>query len=607
VRGSWLGAALVAAPAAGVLSLAPLSVDVPYIDDYDALLGFLRLADETPSLGGKLRLLVEPHNEHRMLVPRLGALAVLALRGHLDFAWLNGLGTLLLLAFLGALWLGFRRGEPAAEKWLAFAPAALFLVHPQYWMVYHSPTTSLSGFTVAAAAGLAFAALDAGGGRRTLAALALAALATATLASGWLVAPLGVAVPLARRRWKAALVWGLLAAGLLAAAVALLGPPASRADPLAALAASGRLAAYTLNFVGCAAGFSQPGLSLTAGALLLAGLAAAALRGLPRKSPVLFALVLFFLASAAANALGRAQQGAGTPLLQSRYRFYSAALLALCWLSWAELLRDRRRVLAGALAAAAAFSAASFALYRGEVPELAGRLARGFERWWQSGDGGLLHPEFRTANALALYALDRGWLHIPPHWLERFAAWPIPRDPPAADRAVELRFDVLAQQPRAVVVSGSARAGSARGQEVEIVLRGRARTLVFPTRAVPRVDATSTAELAGRAPPSGFRALLPLEAVPPGRYQVGALVRRGGREHLSYLARPFEVGKVRAGGLSPGRGRAGTRRAAGFRAASSAGRSGRRRGRAAGRCGCCGTARGCARTSRTPGSPRRSA
>jgi hypothetical protein len=367
VRGSWLGAALVAAPAAGVLSLAPLSVDVPYIDDYDALLGFLRLADETPSLGGKLRLLVEPHNEHRMLVPRLGALAVLALRGHLDFAWLNGLGTLLLLAFLGALWLGFRRGEPAAEKWLAFAPAALFLVHPQYWMVYHSPTTSLSGFTVAAAAGLAFAALDAGGGRRTLAALALAALATATLASGWLVAPLGVAVPLARRRWKAALVWGLLAAGLLAAAVALLGPPASRADPLAALAASGRLAAYTLNFVGCAAGFSQPGLSLTAGALLLAGLAAAALRGLPRKSPVLFALVLFFLASAAANALGRAQQGAGTPLLQSRYRFYSAALLALCWLSWAELLRDRRRVLAGALAAAAAFSAASFALYRGEV------------------------------------------------------------------------------------------------------------------------------------------------------------------------------------------------------------------------------------------------
>ncbi len=538
-----LGLALVAAPVVVVVTRAwAASVDVPYIDDYDALLGFLRMADQTPSLGGKLRLLVEPHNEHGMALPRLAALATRGITGRLDFLTLNLLGTGQLLLLLGALFLAFRRGEAAADRLLPFAPAALLLVHHQYWMIYHSPTTSLSSVAVVVCAALAFVALQRGGAAGLAAAAGLALLASETLANGFLIHPLGVLVPALERRYRYALAWALLGAAGLAFHFAVVAPAAPGADLFGSLRDPARLVEYTLNLVGCAAGFSQRGFSLAMGALLLAVFAAAALRGLPRRSPVLFALLLFLLASVAANALARSQAGAALPLLQPRYRFYGALLLAMAYLSWAELRPDARRAFAAALVGSIAFSLASFHVYRDRLDGLSQRLAEGYERWWLEGNGGLQYPDFRTADTHLLGGLDAGWLRPPPAWLDRHAAWPIPRDPPPADGAVEVRLDLVSQDERALFLSGWARAGSAEGQAVEIVLRSPQRALVFPARSVPRVDLPAgRPELARHLLMSGFRVIVPKQALPAGRYRVGVLVRRGGREHLTMLRRQVEV------------------------------------------------------------------
>ena len=169
-------------------------------------------------------------------------------------------------------------------------------------------------------------------------------------------------------------------------------------------------------------------------------------------------------------------------------------------------------------------------------------LAEGFERWWVEGDGGLFYPNFRPANAGLLAGLDAGWLRLPADWLERHADWPIPRDPPAATGGVQIRLDVLAQDERALYVSGVANAGGMRDQEVELVLRAGKRALVFPAHSVPRADLEEASpEVAASLFGTGFRALVPKQALPAGRYTLGILVRHAGRERLSYRRPPIEI------------------------------------------------------------------
>jgi hypothetical protein len=535
---------VLAAPLVGVaaLLLGP-SPDVPYIDDYDTIAAFLLLYDDTPSASGALRHLVEQHNEHLMALPRAAGLLVRGLCGHLDFGLLNALGAAWLLLLLLGLFLGFRRGESAADRLLPFAPAGLLLLHPQFHMIYRSPTTSHSSFAVPACAALAFAALDRGGAGRLAVAALLSLAAMATLANGILIAPLGLVVLALQRRWKPAAAWALVVAALLLFYFLELHPPGTRSDPLQTLARPARVLHYGLNFVGCAAGFSRPGWSMLAGGLLLAALAGATWRGLPRRSPALFAMLLFLLGSAGANTLGRAPQGPGLPLLQPRYTFYGSLFLALAYLSWAEVARHARRAFAVCLVAAGAFCAASFYLYRDRVALLSTQLAEGYERWWTEGGRGLAHPDFRSADATVLHGLAAGWLRLPPEWLERHAAWPIPRDPPRADSDVRFALDLVGQDEHSFYASGWARAGaSSRGQEVELVLRGRQRSYVFPAVTVARADLDpgDPEQVRGLAG-SGFRVLVSKQALAPGHYRLGVLVRRGGHEHLSYQKRPVEV------------------------------------------------------------------
>jgi hypothetical protein len=527
----------VLAPAVAYFHLAAtVVVEVPYIDDYDAVVDYLaRTLDEPASLG--LRRFFSRHNEHVMATLRAAVLLSYAALQRIDFGVLNLAGNAFLVLLLFVLFAAFRANARSAEKLLAFAPAALFLVQPQYWMMLLSATTSLSGFAVTAYAALTFLALE----RRSPGALGLAALcaaaATFSLGSGALVLPLGALQLALGRRWRALAVWCALATPLLLAA--LLVDPQER-TALYTLDRPDRVLLYGLNFVGGTAGFSRRGLSLVAGGLLLASFGALCLRRLHQRSPVVFALLLFVLGSIAANALLRAHHGVGAPLLQPRYRFYGSLLLALTYLGWLETLdrpRLARRFAAAALPVALAFSLLSFGLYRGEAIAFSERLERGFEYWWTTGDGGLSHPDFRKASVVLLAALDAGYLRPPPGWAERLGSDPLPVTPPPAGRSVAMGLDAVAQDDQLLLLSGWADVASgARGQEVELVLSSRKGEFVFPTYKVGRID------LPQPLARSGFRAVIPKRALPPGRYRVGALVRWRGAVYLTYLKRTIEVG-----------------------------------------------------------------
>jgi hypothetical protein len=533
---AWLGLLLVLAPVVAYFQLAAtVAVEVPYIDDYDAVVDYVtRTMDEPASLG--VRRFFSRQNEHMMTTLRAAVLLSYAALHRIDFSVLNLVGSAFLVLLLVALFVAFRPGARPAEKLLAFAPAALFLVQPQYWMVLLSATTALSGFAVAAYAALAFVALERRSPGAFVAAVACAGAATFALGNGALVLPLGALQLALGRRWRALALWCALATPLLLAAFLI--DPQERAA-LYTLDRPDRVLLYTLNFVGGTAGFAQRGVSLVAGGLLVASFGALCLRRLHRRSPALFALFLFVLGSIAANALLRAHHGVGAPLLQPRYRFYGSLLLALTYLGWLETLdrpRLARRFVAVALPVALAFSLLSFGLYRGVALDWSEKLERGFDYWWTTGDGGLSHPEFRKASVFLLAALDAGHLVPPPGWAERLGSDPLPVTPPAPSRSVTLGIDAVAQDDEVLLLSGWADvAGGARGQEVELVLRGRGREFVFPTYEVVRI------ELPQPLARSGFRAVIRKRSLPPGSYRVGALVRWHDGVYLTYLKRIIEV------------------------------------------------------------------
>jgi hypothetical protein len=518
------------------------SLDVPYLDDFDAFLAFLNRVRDESSARVRLALLFAPHNEHLIALPRAFGLLSLALLGHLDFALLNAAGCAMLALLQVALLLAFRRDAPLAQRLLPFAPAALLVLHPQYHTALLWPTTSLSNFGVMAFAALAFALL-ARPGRTAFAGAALAAFAALfSQGNGVLALLIAPAVPWlcgARRRAAAA---AAVAAALLALYLGLHDRAAAAGDLGVNLRHPGRAVLYALNLAGCAPGFSQPWLSWLLGGALAAGFALLVWRGLPRRSPALFALGLFLWASVAANALVRAHQGASAPLLQPRYRFYSALLLALAHLSWLELARDARReraFLRAALAVSLAFCTASFAAYAGEVRGLAERLEAGLERWWSSGEGGLFHPDQRKADFYLLRSYGRGMLRPTPALLARHRVAPARLPPGDADGGVRLRLDALRHADGVLLVAGAAWAGaSARDQQVELVLGSDAALYAYPAHQVVRSDVSrDDPRSAWRFRRSGFRALAATDALPPGRYRIGVRVRRGERAHLSFSER----------------------------------------------------------------------
>jgi hypothetical protein len=82
--------------------------DAPDRDDYEAILeGTMRLLD-APSLGEWVQALLRQHNEHRIVVTRLVALAMAELTGRINFRILMLLASLGLAAIIFQLWVEFR-------------------------------------------------------------------------------------------------------------------------------------------------------------------------------------------------------------------------------------------------------------------------------------------------------------------------------------------------------------------------------------------------------------------------------------------------------------------------------------------------------------------
>ena len=204
-RHAAVGALLAAASVSVYFRLVwAASVEAPFLDDYDAVLGFLSGWLEADGWAARGRVFFRPHNEHVLGLPHAWVLATHALTGRLDLRLLNLIGNAHALLLLSALFAVFRRDAPARLRIAAFAPAVLFVFQPQHWTALLSPTVSLSNVGVVAWAAVALAAAERPGvaGASLTAAAALGA--ALSQANGILVWPLVPVVLRLRGRRRAA-------------------------------------------------------------------------------------------------------------------------------------------------------------------------------------------------------------------------------------------------------------------------------------------------------------------------------------------------------------------------------------------------------------------
>jgi hypothetical protein len=368
-------AALVVLPAVIFYSILFRQViNLPFLDDYDAVLGFLNNMAELRGLPAKsLFFLTAQHNEYRFFFSDGLVGLQAALVGHVDFRILCGIGNGFVLLLAIMLWKMFLPGyKGITTKAMLFLPVLWLVFQLQYaevldWSIGSLPDLPVLVFSLGA---IYFLMQET---RRTYCgALACLVLAIASYGNGVVMIPLG-ALMLARRRAFARMAgWLIVSAGCVAAYAYhynfMSSQSPSHHSVLAALIHVRPL--YLLTLMGNAASPPMYGRILFVaelycsllGLVLCAFFVAMTQRGYFRRNALAGYCVLFLLLTAVGITAIRSDLGIEESL-SSRYGMYSLLLLIFAWFAVAEefLLPAsesvRKWVLAGAIAATILFSA----------------------------------------------------------------------------------------------------------------------------------------------------------------------------------------------------------------------------------------------------------
>jgi hypothetical protein len=338
--------------------------DLPWEDDYDAVLGCTIQLVGMDSLGERAALLFAQHNEHRFAGMRAAPLFSLALFGRVRFDFLCLLGNLGLVGSLALICLVTPlRGWALAPVWVL--GLSLLNFRNLGWSM-----SSLSNHWILFTVMGALVLMARPGVWRMAGGLACLAAALAFQAGGWALAPAAGAMLAWQRRWSA--LAGLLAAAGLLAGLYFWGwqHPAHHPAMSEGLYRPWDLALYFLYFLGNFWGQFGPtslSSSLLAGA---GGLVACALvlwlglKGWWRRNPALSGFLLFMIFLAGLIALGRLGLGKDQALVY-RYTIFSLVFWGVLFLGLAETLLPaaRRRLTVTALAFCLVFTLVTVPIY----------------------------------------------------------------------------------------------------------------------------------------------------------------------------------------------------------------------------------------------------
>jgi hypothetical protein len=343
------------------------SLNVPFLDDYDALLDCLNhLAVLKTASSKALYLLTLQHNEYKLIFGEAVAWLQFSLWGHVDFRILCALGNgfIFLLAIL--LWKMFLPGRrDLATRLALFIPVSWLLFQLEYYETLNWAMAGLQNLPVLFFSFGAIYFLVRGERWAFCGALVLVILAVSASGNGLAVLPIGVLTLARPLRYLRMAGWLVVSAVCVAAYAYCYNPMLSQnSEHRSVFAALIRLnPAYVLLFMGGAAGLLPSiGFSLLLGILLCAFFIYVARRGYLRKNRAVSYCVLFLLLTSIGVAGIRSNFGVAQSI-PSRYTIHSVLLLIFAWFAMVEQFVQHsrapilgNRIFIGALIFAGLFS-----------------------------------------------------------------------------------------------------------------------------------------------------------------------------------------------------------------------------------------------------------
>ncbi len=324
------------------------AVNIPYFDDYNLVLDFLRRFKESDTLGQKLSLIWEPRNGHRIVFFRLMTLLDWSLFGAVSFIHLILIAN---LGWLAVIYLvsGFYSGESKLTQW-GLIPLLLMAV-PE-WAVLNWSASGLTGIWMVLFSLSSFYYLSKRTDLGFVLALFAAILASISFGGGLLVFMAGIPLLLNLDRRKV-ITWTTI---FVLCSISYLWGVSSGSEsdsPLTIMLSSPHIvAANTLLFFG--APFKviygdQHFWGLIFGLAILAGSTWMLLQSKLRSNrPLVYSGLLFLVLLGVVTAIMRSQFGLGATTAY-RYRFFQILPLVFLFLGWKEINMSRIKSLLPAL------------------------------------------------------------------------------------------------------------------------------------------------------------------------------------------------------------------------------------------------------------------
>jgi hypothetical protein len=320
------------------------AINVPLLDDYDAVLAFINRVATRQGASEVVADLLRQHNEHRLVVPRIVFLLDYLIEDQVDFRHLSFVGNAGLVATFAVLWATARCRRP-----ILMLPVAAVIFHEALMDSATWAMVAVQTFLVLFFAFACMGLLSIPRRACTIAAATCAVLAVYTQANGMFLFPAVAWVLVKQRRMRALTLFACV--GLVSVPPYFLGYARPPEHPSAATAVTEplRFIRWLLTLLG--APLESEDWSLVFG-LLVAGVVPVIFLGSRRRvahtESSLVGLFVFLFLTCVSIAVGRA--GFDPSLaFASRYRIVVVALYAVAYLMVVGRVQDWTRWRAGVL------------------------------------------------------------------------------------------------------------------------------------------------------------------------------------------------------------------------------------------------------------------
>ena len=322
------------------------TVNMPFWDDYDSVLGWLCRFLYSSNSHQKIFMFFSQHNEHRIVFDRIVGLADLYLFGKVDFVYLNFIGSVgLLILLVTMVYIAKKKGLSGYEiipipfliltlsqhGLISFAMASM----QQYWQLAFSILSLV--FLITFRGYISF-----------VAACILAIIASFTGAGGLIVFPVGLIYLALSRKLSLSFLWSVVAAIIFYIYFIYLHYEPTvigKASHVYAYSHPLRYVEYVVSFIGNVGhNLSQ---AFFAGCFLFVMAILLFVIDFRKKDQILTYVAAFVLATAAAAGLSRISMGI-PEALSSRYTIYSLLIFSVLYIALISSVRQQsiRRLLA---------------------------------------------------------------------------------------------------------------------------------------------------------------------------------------------------------------------------------------------------------------------